>query len=258
MTSTQDHLRIQDIQNNLILLTDGSVSMVLKTSAVNFGLLSEEEQVAIIYSFAGLLNSLSFPIQIVIRSSKLDLSSYINNLDIALKRQKNPLLVNMMARYKNFVKSVIKENEVLDKQFYICINVTGVEIGILTSKVGDKLRKAQTVLTPRRDHLIRQVGRVGIKARQLENEELVKLFYAIYNGESAIFTDLPISSVSPVSTGIPRPLALNRLKVPSPIIQPPPIPSQPLAAQLQPGSPVVVQRSYPSNRPPFYVEELTD
>lgn len=269
MISTQDHLRIKDIQNNLISLTDRSVSMVLKTSAVNFGLLSEEEQVAIIYSFAGMLNSLSFPIQIVVRSSKLDVSSYINNLDLALKKQRNPLLARMMARYKDFVKSVIKENEVLDKQFYICINVTGVEIGILTSKLGDRLRKAQTVLTPRRDHLIRQLSRVGIRARQVETEELIKLFYAIYNGEEPEYQ----VSVRQLADQI----NINRLREPSQpaltnVVVGVPQPSQPVApqqhgpfppapaliSQLEAGSPLVIQRSFAANRPPFYVEELTD
>jgi len=58
--STQEHLDIYTIKNHLVFLKDGSVALVLRTTAINFNLLSEEEQDATIYAYAGLLNSLSF------------------------------------------------------------------------------------------------------------------------------------------------------------------------------------------------------
>ncbi len=73
-TSTQTHLPIKNIKQDLVILQDGSVALILQTSAVNFGLLSENEQLSIILAFAGFLNSLSFMIQIVVRSKRLDIS----------------------------------------------------------------------------------------------------------------------------------------------------------------------------------------
>ena len=119
MNTTQKHLSISDIANDILLLKNGGGALVLQVSAVNFGLLSDREQVAIIGSFAQMLNSLSFSIQIVIHSERLNLSSYLEVLDKAQKAQANPLLSQMITEYKQFIQSTVKENEVLDKKFYI-------------------------------------------------------------------------------------------------------------------------------------------
>lgn len=184
MTTTQDRIPISDITDDLVFLKDGSVTAVLKTSAVNFGLLSDVEQYSIIESFAGLLNSLSFPIQILIRSERMDVSSYLFTLDEALVKQTNPLLRKMIVKYRQFVETMIKENDVLDKQFYVCINVRALELGTFTTNKQDKIKKANTILVPRIDHLSRQLSRTGLKSFQLITDELVELFYTIYNESS--------------------------------------------------------------------------
>lgn len=183
MTSSQQFIPIEDIKDNLVFLKDGSVTLVINTSAVNFGLLFETEQASIINSFAGLLNSLSFPIQIVILSKRLDVSSYLQTLDQAAKSQKNPLLQAMTLRFREFIQSIIKEKNVLDKQFYICINVSALEMGVFAKTITDKSKKAATILAPRRDHLIKQLAQLGLKARQLDTIELIKLFYSNFNPE---------------------------------------------------------------------------
>ncbi len=185
MKSTQQFLPIEDIHDNLIFLKDGSVSMIITTSAVNFALLFETEQISIIEAFAGTLNSLSFPIQIVIRSKRLDVSSYLTNLDQAVNKQTNPLLHEMTKRYSKFVESLIKENDVLDKQFYVCVHVSSIELGgVFGRSKEDKTKKALTILNPRRDHILRQLSRIGLKVKQLETAEIVRLFYDIYNPSS--------------------------------------------------------------------------
>src|SRR3990167_5008334 len=107
--TTQDHLEIEDVIDNLILLKDGSAALVIKTNAINFGLLSEEEQDATIYAYAALLNSLTFPIQIVIRSEQKDVTGYINLLAIQEQKQTNTLLKTQIQTYKKFVAQVVKE-----------------------------------------------------------------------------------------------------------------------------------------------------
>lgn len=238
MNSTQQHLVIEDIKDGLVLLKDGSVSLILETTAVNFGLLSEEEQVAIIYSFAGLLNSLSFPIQIVIRSKILDVSSYLQLLNLALNRQTNPLLIRMTQGYINFVQSIIKINQVLDKQFYICLNVTSIEIGLLTKGSQNKFKKALIILSPRRDHIIRQLQRIGLRNKQLTTEALIMLFYDINNGAIA-HTQLV---AKPIQTPI----------------QPAQPPLLPTVVQPIHDRPLVQLPQSVNLSPPFIVEELTD
>lgn len=235
---TQEHILISDIQDGVVLLHDGSASLVLQTSAVNFGLLSQEEQLAIISAFAQMLNSLSFAIQIVIQSKRLDISSYIHLLDQAIIIQTNPLLSSIIGRYRNFVQSLIKDREVLDKRFYVVINVSSLELG-LGLKGEDKLKKIKATLGPRRDQIIRQLSRVGLRTSQLDDKRLIKLFYEIYNR--------PLNE--PVS------INLNTIAVkPSTL----PLPAQTVQAAAPPQpKPAPISTERPRNHP-FVVEELTD
>lgn len=192
IATTQDHLDIEDIRDDLVITRGGGAALILQTTAVNFGLLSEAEQDATIFAYAGLLNSLSFPIQIVIRSKKMDISAYLELLDAAATKQVNPLLKQQIIKYKNFIESTIKENRVLDKRFYITIPFSSLELGAKSTfnmGSGKKLPynkdyildRAKTALYPKRDHLIKQLARIGLKAQQLATQELVELFYDIYN-----------------------------------------------------------------------------
>jgi len=191
--STQTFTEIVDIDRDLVLFKDGSVAIVIATSAVNFGLLSEKEQDAIIYSYAGLLNSLSFPVQILIQTKHKDISAYLRLLEDQEGRQKNPKLVKSIHSYRLFVASMVKEKEVLDKKFYIVLPFSSLELGVSSSllfspkKSGlpfDKeyiLDHALTYLLPKRDHIVRLLARVGLHATQLNNEGLIRLFFGMYN-----------------------------------------------------------------------------
>lgn len=192
--TTQDHLNIEEIQDDLVILKDGSVCLILQTSAVNFGLLSEQEQDATIYAYAGLLNSLTFPIQILVKSQQKDITSYLGLLKKEEEKQKNPLLKNRIQKYRTFIESTVRENNVLDKKFYIIIPFSSLELGLKGAGFKFKkglpypksyiLEKAKTALSPKRDHLIRQFNRIGLKITQLKTRQLIELFYKIYNAES--------------------------------------------------------------------------
>lgn len=193
--STQEHLDIEDIKDGIIILKDGSCCLILETNAVNFGLLSETEQDAIIYAYAGLLNSLSFPIQITIRSQRKDVSSYLRLIDIQEKKETSPKIKNQIKKYRQFIENIVKENEVLDKSFYIAIPFSSLELGITTlgKSVTKKglpfpeehiLQKAKTNLYPKKEQIVRQFSRLGLKAIQLDTQQLIELFYHIYNPES--------------------------------------------------------------------------
>lgn len=240
MNTTQSHLSIIDIKDNLVLLKDGSVVLILKVSAVNFGLLSEMEQVAIIDSFAALLNSLSFSIQIIIHSTRLDINSYLHTLDKAISLQTNFLLSQLMSDYRNFIQSTIKDNQVLDKKFYLALSVSPLELGIGV-KAEDKFKKAKMTLAPRRDQILRQLSRVGLKGIQLNSFFLLKLFYEIYNPPSA---DKAIQ-LYPVVLANPTPRQTS--------LTPPANPPTPPITTPMPAVAVA-----PLRHNPFVVEELTD
>ncbi len=196
--STQEHLEIAEIRDDLVLLKDGSVALVLRVSAVNFGLLSEKEQEAIIFAYAGLINSLNFSIQIVVRSQQKDISHYVSLLEEEEKKQTNPLLKSQIGSYHRFVLATVKENNVLDKKFYVVIPFSSLELGAgATAGAGLSFIKkkkstlplapeaiferAKVALLPKRDHILRQLGRLGLRAKQLTTAELIELFYEIYN-----------------------------------------------------------------------------
>lgn len=206
--STQEHLDIYTIKNHLVYLKDGSAALVLKTTTINFNLLSEEEQDATIYAYAALLNSLSFPIQILIRSQRKNISDYLDRLDQRIQSISSQKIKESIINYRQFVKSLVKENQVLEKNFYIVIPFSTIELGLTAKsfnpfskdpqkppfKIEYITEKASLTLYPRRDHLIRQFARLGLSAKQLTTTELTNLFHHAYNPNSD--TNL-ITSVNP-------------------------------------------------------------
>ncbi len=211
--TTQNHLPVEDIKKNLVILKNGNVIMILKTSSVNFDLLSQKEQDAMIYAYASLLNSLTFPIQILIRSSLKDVSNYVKRLEQQKAKITDPLLKKQVVSYLTFVQEVVEKNNVLAKSFYIVIPFYAAEAGLqaaaqtslpfplnLISQKGqnqgftmDKnklIKKAQSALEPKKEHLKRLLGRLGLSTDQLDNKKLIQLFYQIYNQESILVDNI--------------------------------------------------------------------
>lgn len=192
--STQEHLEIKDIVDDLIVTTAGSVAIIVQTTAVNFDLLSEYEQDNKIMAFAGLLNSLNFPIQILIKTNRIDISNYITYLKTQTDRAMSPGLSKQLKIYTQFVQNLIVQNDVLDKKFYLVIYYNPVatltSAGLLKENITDKsvaveidklAEKGKIFLYPKRDHLLKQLSRMGLGGHQLTNSELLELFYNIYN-----------------------------------------------------------------------------
>jgi len=199
VSATWKHLPISDICDDIVLYKDGGAGLIMESSSLNFSLLSQREQEAVVASYASLINSLSFSIQILVRSQKKDITNYLKYLDEVYTKQKNEKLSKLMESYKNFILSSVKKKNVLGKKFYIVIPFSPLELGVgksikSTLKGGGPLpypksyviKKAKIILYPKRDHLVRQTGRLGIKLKQLTNYELISLFYNIYNPESPV------------------------------------------------------------------------
>ncbi len=199
--TTQELLPLVDIVDGIVIYNNGGASQIMESTSLNFGLLSEREQEAVIASYAGMLNSFNFPVQIVVRSQKKDISRYMDFLEEAEGKVKVPKLATIMADYKNFVNEAIKKKNVLSKKFYIIIPFSPYELG-LTKSVAVSfnpnkhttlpfpksyvVRKAKISLYPKRDHVIRQAGRLQIKIKPLSDTEITYLFYNIFNPEAPI------------------------------------------------------------------------
>lgn len=198
--STQEHLAFREIVDDLIVNKNGSVSMVIKTSAINFDLLAEYEQDNKIYAFAGLLNSLNFRIQILIRTKRIDITNYIDYLKSQKDKPMTEGLKRQLEIYTKFVQNLIVQNDVLDKSFFLVVPYSpGLQLpgsSIFDSKKNKEeqlkyqqmqteqlIEKAKIFLIPKRDHILKQLGKMGLFGHQLTTKELITEFYTIYNPE---------------------------------------------------------------------------
>lgn len=188
--STQKFTEIIDFVDNVVILEGGSACMIIEITASNFALLSQREQDTRIFSYASLLNSLSFPIQIVIRNKRMDISQYLKELDEIEKSTKSPQLKVHIKLYKTFVHEMVTVNVVLNKSFYIAIPYSALEGGVTgaaqtkqgkSSQVGAIAEKAKKSLQSKADSVLGQLQKFAMSARILEKEDLIKLFYDIYN-----------------------------------------------------------------------------
>lgn len=219
--STQEHLPIEDIIDGIVILKDGGAAQVMQVSSVNFDLLSEREQGALVFAYGGILNSLSFPIQIMIHSTAKDVGVYLKNLIRAEEEQENMQLKGRIASYRKFIEETVKRNDVLSKTFYVIVPFSPMELGlksagnqILGSVIGKSksnsglpfqkeyiVEKAKASLSPKKDHLERLFSRLGLEIKTLETKELIELFYKIYNEEtSAVQKVTSVNFTAPVVT----------------------------------------------------------
>lgn len=198
-STTQQFLDIYDITNDLVILKDGTTSLIITVDAMNFGLLAEEEQDSIMYAYAGLLNSLNYPIQIVIRSQTKDVTGYLRLLKEQEDTAINRVQQQRIMKYREFVSNLIRERNVLDKKFYVSIPAKPLELGLVpvssvvpgqaqtdvsTVDKSVLIEKARSILEPKRDHLIAQFARIGLYSRQLKTQEIIQFFYQSYNPEA--------------------------------------------------------------------------
>ncbi len=198
-SSTQHYLRFTEVHDNLMVLKNGGIRAILKTSSINFNLKSEEEQNAIIYAYQGFLNSLEFPVQILVRSKKLDVDNYIDKVKDAGKKQNNPLLQKQTYEYAEYIEKLIEYAEIMQKEFYVIIpydpfraQKTGIFSRFLERiSPGDSLankqkRRAefeqlQKGITQRVNTVKSGLEGCGLSVNQLETKEIIELLYNSYN-----------------------------------------------------------------------------
>lgn len=199
-STTQEFLDVYDIVNDMVLLKDGTAAVILQIGTMNFSLLAEQEQDAVIFTYGSLLNSLNYPIQINIQSQTKDATKYLRLLDEQITKASSDRKANLIKKYRDFVAALIKERNVLQKRFYITVPASPGEMGLIsasgvlpgkttfditTVEKSILLEKAVNILEPRKDHLTSQFNRLGLYVRQLSTQEIIQNFYINYNPEAA-------------------------------------------------------------------------
>jgi hypothetical protein len=196
--TTQKFTEIVDIIDNIVVLDGGAACMIIEITASNFALLSRREQDTRIFAYASLLNSLSFPIQILIRNKRIDISIYLKSLDEIIAATQQPQLKQYIQYYRTFVHEMVTVNVVLSKSFYIVVPYSALEGGV--AGVKQSVQKGQTpaqttateakkVLNTQSSTLLGQLQKFATSARLLEKEDLIKLYYDIYNEGVGIEVD---------------------------------------------------------------------
>lgn len=195
--STQTFVQIEDVVDDVVLLQNNAAAIIIEVGAVNFYLLSAEEQNSMVYAYSNLLNSLSFPVQIVILSKKMDISTYLEYLDTKVANQTNESVKNSLNSYRDFIKTIIKKNSVLEKRFFFVVPFNPLEMGVQgATKLSREyvVNRAKTSLYPKRDHLLRLLSKVGLGAEVCTKQKVVELFYNIYNPSSVGRSLAPIET----------------------------------------------------------------
>lgn len=199
--STQKFTEIIDFDGNIVVMTGGNACVIIELTASNFSLLSKREQDSRIYAYASLLNSLSFPIQILIRNKKMDITSYLKELDQIIASNNNEFLARYIEFYRDFVQNMVSVNSVLSKSFYVIIPYSSLEQGASTviqnnkSQAESFAKQARNILEEKALILLSQLQRFSVTAKILDRENLIKLFYDIYNEGDKINDEDLISGV---------------------------------------------------------------
>jgi hypothetical protein len=198
-SSTQSFMRIAEVRENTLVLKNGGIRSILKVSSINFNLKSEEEQNAIIYSYQGFLNTLDFPIQIVVRSKKLDVDEYLDKLREKGDKQTNQLLQRQTFEYIEYISKLVEYADIMEKEFFVVVpmdpfraqklnifqkffqNMSPQDSYTAIKKRHDEFNQLKKKLTQRVNTVKVGLENCGLKVEEMEAKGLVELFYNTYN-----------------------------------------------------------------------------
>ncbi|MBI2007862.1 TraC family protein [Candidatus Saccharibacteria bacterium] len=208
--STQNTLQVAEARDGIVIMNDGTYRAVVMCKAINFDLMSPQEREAVEFAYQGFLNSLNFPIQIFMRSEKVDLKPYLKKLDKIRTSQDNMLLGLLIEDYITFLDAIAQQTNIMDKQFYVVISYpdpnqdvrstikqstgffTGVA-GLFGNKdktphivIDEKaLEDAKTELRNRVQSVIQGLQQASVQSLPLDTQELIELYYNVYNPDTA-------------------------------------------------------------------------
>jgi hypothetical protein len=175
--SARSQMGIQEVRDNILILPDNRYRIVLATSSVNFELQSDEEQDVLVDTFQAFLNSLSIPIQILIRVRELDIDRYLEDLGQSRADESESVYRQQLEHYGNFIRQLVAGNKILSRRFYLVIpfeNRSITDFAII---------KEQLLLE--QEVIIKGLEKLGIIARPLSGLEILNLFYSFYRPEQS-------------------------------------------------------------------------
>ena len=212
--STQNTLHISEIRDGIVIMNDGTFRAVIMCKSINFDLMSPQEREAVEFAYQGFLNSLYFPIQIFIRSQRVDIGPYLDKLDKIRSEQESMLIALLMEDYIAFLAEIAAQTNIMDKKFYVVIGYpdanadirralrtsAGFFTGVRDLFGGNKspqivvdeqtLEKAKTELKNRVQAAMQGLLQSGVQSVPLDTQELIELYYEAYNPDTAAHQQL--------------------------------------------------------------------
>lgn len=196
--AAQQFLAIDTIREDIVILKNGSLRVVLMCSSLNFALKSEDEQEATTFQYQNFLNALDFPLQFVIHSRRLNIAPYLESLKERQKEEENDLLKIQINEYIEFIRTFVDMSSIMSKTFYVVVPLTPVGLEKRAGFLGDLLsslnvfgkkqleekesfEERKNQLWQRADTVVSGLQRLGVRSAPLNTEELIELFYGLYN-----------------------------------------------------------------------------
>lgn len=207
--STQKYIDIASVQQDMVILNDGTVRAVLLVSSINFDLKSEDEQQAIISAYVGFLNTLNHPLQVVIQSRPLNIDEYLERLKAQEKEHTNELLRMQIADYRQFITELLTLEKIMSKKFFVIVPYS--EVGntkkSFTKRIGAIFSTAKIVKLSRKkfEEVSKELDQncnaiqaglqsLGLNAQRLDTQALIELYYNSYNPD--LFQKQPLENIN--------------------------------------------------------------
>ncbi len=173
----REQIAIRQVRDGVLELANYQYRLILEVSPVNFELKSEAEQDGIIDTYESFLNSVGYPLQILIRTREIDMDKYLAGIKTRLDKETEEVYVSQLDNYDEFIRSLITSNKILTRKFYIIVPHSG------SGKEDFELVKEQLNLAE--DIVTKGISRLGMSARRLSSLEVLDLFYSFYSPEQS-------------------------------------------------------------------------
>lgn len=206
--STQRFMPVAEIRNDTIILKNGGLRAVLAIEALNFNLKSETEQQGIIAGYGAFVNTLTFPLQIVIRSTKTNIDEYLDKVREIGNKHDNELLKKQTLSYVGFMERLIDVADIMQKRFYVIVPVDKStrrktlfeqffewinpdDTGAKATTRNREFATGNKELTERVELISSGLGNIGLHPKRMNTRELIELMYQIYNPKTSQNQKLP-------------------------------------------------------------------
>lgn len=175
--SARSQINIKEVRDNILVLPDNRYRVILTTSSLNFELQSEDEQDALVDTFQSFLNSLTTPLQILIRVRELDIDHYLEDFEASRADETELVYKTQVSNYSEFIRSLVAGNKILSRRFYVVIPYENRDV------TDFPVIKEQLMLE--QEIIIKGLEKLGMTARPLTGLEILDLFYSFYQPDQA-------------------------------------------------------------------------